>query len=92
MEVKKPIIAKRIKKVSNKVVPIQVLIKSETKLLKKVFNKKKFFRATKNVGKIISVKDGVVCVSGLFKVLSGEMVHLGVLNVIFFNFKKYFYT
>jgi hypothetical protein len=103
MAVKNLIIAKPIKKIkiklSNTNILVPVQIKSETKLLKKLFNKKKFLKATKDVGKIISVKDGVVRVSGLFKVLSGEMLHLGVLkikgmvlNVIFFNFKKYFYT
>ena len=85
MAEKKVIITKPIKKIKiklsniNIVVPIQ--IKSETKLLKKLFNKKKFLKATKDVGKIISVKDVVARVSGLFKVLSWEMLRLGVLKI-----------
>jgi proton translocating ATP synthase F1 alpha subunit len=37
----------------------------------------KFYEEALDTGKIISVKDGVARVNGLFGVLSGEMVHLG---------------
>ena len=59
----------------------KIILKKKSKLLKKLLSKKKFFKATKDVGKIISVKDGVAKVSGLFNVLSGEMVYLGVLKI-----------
>jgi proton translocating ATP synthase F1 alpha subunit len=41
----------------------------------KLLSKKKFYKATGDVGTIISVKDGVAKVSGLFNVVSGEMVY-----------------
>jgi F-type H+-transporting ATPase subunit alpha len=43
--------------------------------------KKLKFKGASETGKIISVKDGVAKVSGLFTVLSGEMVYLGILKV-----------
>lgn len=46
------------------------------KKLKNFLSKKKFYIASGEVGQIISVKDGVAKVSGLFNVLSGEMVNL----------------
>lgn len=48
----------------------------KTKKLKNFLSKKKFYMASGEVGQIISVKDGVAKVSGLFNVLSGEMVNL----------------
>ena len=105
MEGKKVIITKHIKKIkiklsnTNIVVPVQVLNKSETKLLKKLFNKKLFLNVTKDVGKIISVKYGVARVSGLFNFVFKKMRFLGILKIkaIFFNIllfysKKIFYT
>jgi len=41
----------------------------------------RFYKKATDTGKIISVKDGVARVNGLFGVLSGEMVHLGVLKI-----------
>jgi F-type H+-transporting ATPase subunit alpha len=47
---------------------------------KKISKKLSSFKSFKSVlekGKVVSIKDGVAKVSGLFGVLSGEMVHLG---------------
>jgi len=46
--------------------------------LRKVLSSFKFYEEALDTGKIISVKDGVARVNGLFGVLSGEMVHLGM--------------
>lgn len=48
------------------------------KKLKKMLSSFKFYEKALDTGKIISVKDGVARVNGLFGVLSGEMVHLGI--------------
>ena len=50
-------------------------------IVKNFLFKKTFYTAAGDVGKIISIKDGVAKVSGLFKVLSGEMVHLSSLRI-----------
>jgi F-type H+-transporting ATPase subunit alpha len=47
------------------------------KIVRKVLSSFKFYEEALDTGKIISVKDGVARVNGLFGVLSGEMVHLG---------------
>lgn len=54
----------------------QKVAKTKKKQLKKILSKKKFYLASGEVGQIISVKDGVAKVTGLFNVLSGEMVNL----------------
>ena len=41
----------------------------------------KFYEQALDTGKIISVKDGVARVNGLFGVLSGEMVQLGITKI-----------
>jgi len=43
--------------------------------------KLKFYTGSLDTGKIVSVKDGVAKVNGLFSVLSGEMVYLGYLKI-----------
>jgi len=48
------------------------------KIVRKVLSSFKFYEEALDTGKIISVKDGVARVNGLFGVLSGEMVHLGI--------------
>jgi proton translocating ATP synthase F1 alpha subunit len=48
------------------------------KSVKKVLSSFKFYEEALDTGKIISVKDGVARVKGLFGVLSGEMVSLGI--------------
>ena len=48
------------------------------KTVRKVLSSFKFYEEALDTGKIISVKDGVARVNGLFGVLSGEMVHLGL--------------
>jgi len=48
------------------------------KSVRKVLSSFKFYEEALDTGKIISVKDGVARINGLFGVLSGEMVHLGV--------------
>jgi proton translocating ATP synthase F1 alpha subunit len=48
------------------------------KNVRKVLSSFKFYEEALDTGKIISVKDGVARINGLFGVLSGEMVHLGV--------------
>lgn len=48
------------------------------KKIRKVLSSFKFYEEALDTGKIISVKDGVTRVNGLFGVLSGEMVHLGI--------------
>jgi F0F1-type ATP synthase alpha subunit len=51
-------------------------IDQNTITLKEVLVIKNFYISSGEVGQIISVKDGVAKVSGLFNVLSGEMVNL----------------
>lgn len=51
------------------------------KTVRKVLSSFKFYEEALDTGKIISVKDGVARVNGLFGVLSGEMVHLGLLKI-----------
>jgi len=46
--------------------------------LKNTLKSLKFYEEALDTGKIISVKDGVARVNGLFGVLSGEMVQLGI--------------
>jgi proton translocating ATP synthase F1 alpha subunit len=50
----------------------------KNKNVRKVLSSFKFYEEALDTGKIISVKDGVARINGLFGVLSGEMVHLGV--------------
>jgi proton translocating ATP synthase F1 alpha subunit len=50
----------------------------KTKIVRKVLSSLKFYEEALDTGKIISVKDGVARVNGLFGVLSGEMVYLGL--------------
>lgn len=58
---------------------VQIKKKKKTKSkLKKMLSSFKFYEKALDTGKIISVKDGVARVNGLFGVLSGEMVHLGI--------------
>lgn len=45
--------------------------------LKKSLREFDFYEEEFDAGRIISVKDGVAKVNGLFGVVSGEMVHLG---------------
>jgi len=53
--------------------------KKTTKVnLKNTLKALKFYEEALDTGKIISVKDGVARVNGLFGVLSGEMVQLGI--------------
>jgi len=47
-------------------------------IVRDVLKKFKFYEEALDTGKIISVKDGVARVNGLFGVLSGEMVQLGI--------------
>ena len=51
------------------------------KTVRKVLSSFKFYEEALDTGKIISVKDGVARVNGLFGVLSGEMVHLGLSKI-----------
>ena len=48
------------------------------KVVRKVLSSFKFYEEALETGRIISVKDGVARVNGLFGVLSGEMVLLGI--------------
>ena len=50
----------------------------KNKNVRKVLSSFKFYEEALDTGKIISVKDGVARINGLFGVLSGEMVYLGV--------------
>jgi len=52
--------------------------KNRKKEIKKVLKSFKFYKGALETGKVLSVKDGVAKVSGLFGVLSGEMVNLGI--------------
>ena len=54
------------------------MAKKKKKNLRKILSGFKFYEKALDTGKIISVKDGVARVNGLFGVLSGEMVHLGI--------------
>ena len=54
-----------------------MLLKNKKKV-RKVLSSFKFYEEALDTGKIISVKDGVARVNGMFGVLSGEMVHLGL--------------
>jgi len=47
-------------------------------IVRDILKKFKFYEEALDTGKIISVKDGVARVNGLFGVLSGEMVQLGI--------------
>ena len=49
--------------------------------VRKILSSFKFYEEALDTGKIISVKDGVARVNGLFGVLSGEMVQLGVSKI-----------
>lgn len=51
--------------------------KTVKKTVRNVLKSFKFYEEALDTGKIISVKDGVARVNGLFGVLSGEMVYLG---------------
>ena len=51
------------------------------KTVRKVLSSFKFYEEALDTGKIFSVKDGVARVNGLFGVLSGEMVHLGLSKI-----------
>jgi len=55
--------------------------KKRIKKVRKVLSSFKFYEEALDTGKIISVKDGVARVNGLFGVLSGEMVHLGIAKI-----------
>jgi len=57
------------------------LWKIKKKNLRKVLSKFNFYEEALDTGTIISVKDGVARVNGLFGVLSGEMVQLGIEKV-----------
>ena len=56
-------------------------MKNQKKNLRKVLSKFNFYEEALDTGTIISVKDGVARVNGLFGVLSGEMVQLGIEKV-----------
>jgi proton translocating ATP synthase F1 alpha subunit len=56
-------------------------VKNQKKNLRKVLSKFNFYEEALDTGTIISVKDGVARVNGLFGVLSGEMVQLGIEKV-----------
>ena len=56
-------------------------MKNQKKNLRKVLSKFNFYEEALDTGTIISVKDGVARVNGLFGVLSGEMVRLGIEKV-----------
>jgi len=49
--------------------------------VRKILSSFKFYEEALDTGKIISVKDGVARVNGLFGVLSGEMVQLGIAKI-----------
>lgn len=51
------------------------------KIVRKVLTVLKFYKGALETGKVASVKDGVAKVSGLFGVLSGEMVKLGIYKI-----------
>jgi F0F1-type ATP synthase alpha subunit len=51
------------------------------KVVRKVLSSFKFYEEALETGRIISVKDGVARVNGLFGVLSGEMVYLGIAEI-----------
>jgi proton translocating ATP synthase F1 alpha subunit len=51
------------------------------KNVRKILSSFKFYEEALDTGKIISVKDGVARVNGLFGVLSGEMVQLGIAKI-----------
>jgi len=55
--------------------------KTGSKQVRGVLSSLKFFEETLDTGLIISVKDGVARVNGLFGVLSGEMVILGSADI-----------
>jgi proton translocating ATP synthase F1 alpha subunit len=57
------------------------LKKFNKKKVRNVLSSFKFYEEALDIGKIVSVKDGVARVNGLFGVLSGEMVHLGVFKL-----------
>jgi proton translocating ATP synthase F1 alpha subunit len=51
------------------------------KKIRLILSSFKFYEQALDTGKIISVKDGVARVNGLFGVLSGEMVQLGITKI-----------
>jgi hypothetical protein len=51
-------------------------------IVRDILKKFKFYEEALDTGKIISVKDGVARVNGLFGVLSGEMVQLGISKLV----------
>jgi F-type H+-transporting ATPase subunit alpha len=51
------------------------------KSVRQILSTIKFYGEALDTGNIISVKDGVARVNGLFGVLSGEMVHLGIAKI-----------
>jgi len=55
--------------------------KFNKKKVRNVLSSFKFYEEALDIGKIVSVKDGVARVNGLFGVLSGEMVQLGVFKL-----------
>jgi proton translocating ATP synthase F1 alpha subunit len=55
--------------------------KKNKKNIKKILSSFKFYEEALDKGNIISVKDGVARVNGLFGVLSGEMVLLGLAKI-----------
>jgi F-type H+-transporting ATPase subunit alpha len=60
---------------------VVLVVKNQKKNLRKVLSKFNFYEEALDTGTIISVKDGVARVNGLFGVLSGEMVQLGIEKV-----------
>jgi proton translocating ATP synthase F1 alpha subunit len=59
----------------------KITVRVTDTLLKSKVSKIKFYKNALDTGKIITVKDGVARVNGLFGVLSGEMVYLGVSRI-----------
>ena len=55
--------------------------KFNKKKVRNVLSSFKFYEEAVDIGKFVSVKDGVARVNGLFGVLSGEMVQLGVFKL-----------
>jgi proton translocating ATP synthase F1 alpha subunit len=78
----------KIKSISTKAIMVYSFKKKNKKkiekkilTLKSRLSKIKLYKNALDTGKIITVKDGVAKVNGLFGVLSGEMVHLGILKI-----------
>jgi len=53
----------------------------KNRYIRKTLKLVKFYEEALDTGTVISVKDGVARVSGLFGVLSGEMVYLGISKI-----------